>query len=197
MSAHGGNINETNGYRDIHKFTMGELRVDGWKSPWRIEQEGRRQEEMGRRQFVSAPQIIERRRTYYRRADAKRSMRHGSRECELCPTIIRKDNITGRCSTHKPFRQPILRSHCPYTGCENLLNHKNLYGICKKHFLEFRGRLRQKMVRICAEPGCGLVIRPDCTITRCRKHARPERRVIENARMRKVRELERQLKKAA
>jgi|SRR6185503_17707321 len=30
--------------QDFHKFVTGEIRVDGWKSQWRIEQEARRGE---------------------------------------------------------------------------------------------------------------------------------------------------------
>lgn len=40
---------------EMHKFISGELRTDDWKSDWRREQERRRIEEMGKRQFVAAP----------------------------------------------------------------------------------------------------------------------------------------------
>jgi hypothetical protein len=32
-------------HHELHKFVMGEIRTDGWRSDWRIELERRRQEE--------------------------------------------------------------------------------------------------------------------------------------------------------
>jgi len=42
---------------ELHKFVIGDIRTDGWKSDWRREQERRRAEEMGERKFVRMPEI--------------------------------------------------------------------------------------------------------------------------------------------
>lgn len=177
--------------KEYHKFVMGEIRTDGWVSDWRLQQERRRTEEMGQRQFVKSPQIKDVR-VYVPKNSTPR-------ECTVCGSGIRQSNKTGRCGKHKIFIQPKpnQRAVCPYTGCPNLLNHKNTNGICKQHFFKFRARIRQQIVRACADPGCNALLNPKTRFDKCRAHAGAERQAVENARMRKVRERERELKKAA
>lgn len=50
-------MNETGDLRGFQRFVAGELRVDGWMSDWRREQERCRAEEMGKRVFVAATQV--------------------------------------------------------------------------------------------------------------------------------------------
>lgn len=177
--------------RDMHKFVLGEIRVDGWVSDWRRTQEKRRIEEMGQRRFVSAPQI--------RARQSRPRGPHNSlpRKCEVCGSRIRQDNKSGRCGSHRIFLQPPVRSQCPYTGCIGSITHRNVYGICKKHFSKFRRMLRQTEIRVCAEDGCFIALYHNCKLTHCRKHSKAERSALEVIRMRKVRAKARELGLAA
>lgn len=83
---------------EMHKFVIGDLRTDGWKSQWRRDTEAWIEAHKYDKVTVTAPQIRSRQK---RQPGQKRTTRHGSRQCEVCPTIIRKDNLSGRCILHK------------------------------------------------------------------------------------------------
>jgi len=72
-----------------------------WRSDWRKETEAWIAAHKGERRLVTAIQIKERQ----ERPDTRTS-RHGNRKCDMCDTVIRKDNRTGRCAQHKPSNNP-------------------------------------------------------------------------------------------
>lgn len=138
-----------------------------WKSEWRKEQERRRAEEMGKRKFVTAPQIRERQ---VRQPVVKRPVRiYLKRTCDVCPEPIRHDNKTGRCVHHKLERPQPLKESYQCGSCDKPIR-KTEFGVCKKCFTRYRRRIQQNRPR-CLE--CQTIIRCRTKYGLCRKHARP------------------------
>lgn len=156
---------------ELHKFIIGDLRTDGFKSDWRREQEKRRAEEMGKRIFVTAPQIKERqkRRAPFSLAGQACRMKRASRKCEVCETEIRHNNKTGRCCRHKrPGIKPAAQKY-KCGACDKPMR-KTVFGVCKPCFTRYRRRIEQHHDR-CAE--CGCIIRKNTKFGLCVKHSKP------------------------
>lgn len=177
--------------RELQMFILGEIRTDDWRSEWRIGEERRRAEEMGKRVFVAAPQIKA------RQERKPRVIFNPSRVCEFdgCETKIRRCNLTGRCVHHclpRPKATPKPRTICPYTGCEHKLRTTNQHGICSLHFAMFRRLIHQDPMAMCKT--CGKRIRRETKFGLCRMHARPLHSKLNNVRKKVCRH---QLKQAA
>lgn len=155
------------------KFLNGEIRTDGWKSGWRLEQERRRKEEMGKRQFVTAPQIKQRQ----DRPKVQGPHNATPGTCDVCGTGIRQGNKTGRCGKH-PMKRQFMRTDFKCAACDEPMR-KTEFGICKTCFIRYRRRIVQSPVRVCAEPNCFHSLNKNNTYTKCRNHSRPDRHARE------------------
>lgn len=151
---------------EIHKFILGELRTDEWKSDWRREQERRRVEEMGKRQFVAAviaPQIKVRRERKPKAAPKTKRLRSNAwrendrlrraewRTAGLCQDCGREPMLGRHCCVTCATRrrsyyakkagiqlntEAILGRTCK--ECGKLLNANNRYGYCGVHYKSMR-----------------------------------------------------------
>lgn len=169
---------------ELHKFVIGDTRVDGWKSGWRIEQERRRAEEMQNRKFVTAPQIKERQercrpaRVSRRKvcAECKKVMRSGTisdicfrcmrnrEKCECGRTIYKGNSLTQCKQCHNRDN----RKTCPL--CPKKLNMRNSHGLCRDHYAKYRRYIFQERLSVCA--GCPRLINRDNMFGRCVKCSR-------------------------
>lgn len=168
----------TGDQRDIQLFVKGEIRSDGWISDWRIDLERRRKEDLGKRKFVTAPQIIARQaRTRVTRPTPKPRVKAVPRTCEVCSTVIKTDNKTGRCIHHQSKRIQKVKSLCP--RCETPMRAHNKFGICTGCYQKYRRLISQEVIKMCDE--CPAQLRSNNITGKCMKHAYSVHRRTENA----------------
>lgn len=163
--------------RDIQLYVRGDIRNDGWVSPWREEQERRRKEELGERKFVTAPQIASRQE---RKPILRPRTKSEPRTCELCTTVIRTNNKTGRCIHHSPGRAQKVKALCP--RCETPIRAHNTFGICTECYYKFRRMIHQDPIKTCDE--CSTQLRSNNKTGKCTNHAISVHRKTENAKRR-------------
>jgi len=107
--------------RELQMFIRGEIREQGWKSPWRVDQERRRAEE--RSSLITYQPEMTRvppNRPYLvcRQCPAKISRmsksgccrkcgakRVAKKKCIFCNQELRKVNTTGRCMKHRAMKE--------------------------------------------------------------------------------------------
>lgn len=152
-----------------------------WKSPWRLEQERRRAEEMGSRIFVTAPSTVKTQplSRYIARSPAQfcsscgKGMRKGCKraQCNNCFTerprcacgkTIYKGGSLAEC---KECFHRSQRVKCPI--CPRFLNARNSYGLCKPHYQKYRRFIQQDQLSICLD--CPRLINRDNKFKRCVK----------------------------
>jgi hypothetical protein len=174
-------------------FLDGKIRSDGWVSPWRREQERRRNEEAMRPRIITAPQIKARQERKPKVVKERKPIAPPTppRFCGFgdCQTRIRRANKTGRCIHHKLKAEPKAVTVCPYTGCKNKLRVSNKHGICCVHYRMFRRLIHQPPLAMCKQ--CGKRVRRKTMFGLCRAHARPMHSKLFNVRRRERRELRR------
>lgn len=168
--------------REFHKFVMGEIRTDGFKSGWRIEQERRRAEEMGKRQFVTAPQIVVRQKRESRprgpqKPRAKRIERpskwgipSGSSPAEygrIARKTWRDASLCGSCG------QPAVKDRY---SCPSCMERKAKY-YCKSVKKEYVPRV--VVQKFCKD--CNVPLKSNNSYGYCRAHYRKRRHYLEKA----------------
>lgn len=155
---------------ELHKYVIGETRVDGWKSPWRIKlEEDRAADKLKPKPIVSAQVLQERAKPKPREPWIK----HPRRYCEVCSKAIKPHNVSGRCKEHVERKDKPTTLNCAL--CPSKINRNNKHNLCKKCFTSHRRSIQQRPIQICAETGCGSRLRPQCQLSKCRKHSRKER----------------------
>lgn len=164
--------------RDIQLYVKGEIRNDEWISDWRRDQEQRRKDDLGKRKFVTAPQIVARQaRTRVIRHAPKPRIKAAPRVCERCTTVIKTANKTGRCIHHQPRRVQMVKSLCPF--CDAPVRAHNRLGICSKCRGKYRRLIEQGPIKLCDE--CPTRLRSNNTTGKCMDHAYSVHRRTENA----------------
>lgn len=140
-----------------------------WKSPWRLEQERRRAEELLAPQYIPAPRpaAVQKRKRIYepkkRCEGCNKEMRAGTKsskcaKClkrrEKCPcgkTLYVKRSYEDLCFTCHEAVVRALRPRCDEDGCQAVLQPNNQYSKCHKHSLKLRnsayGR-RKRAIRV-------------------------------------------------
>lgn len=169
---------------DIQLFVRGDLRNDGWISSWREEQERRRKEEHGDRKFVTAPQIKVRQERVVNPAKVI-NPKTPKRLCELCPTVIRASNKSGRCVKHLiKFAQKGDPRLCP--PCGRPIRQCNSFGLCKLCQNKYRRMIHQKRLVICDQ--CPRKLHANNTTGKCVEHAAELHKRRDNAAKREKRQ---------
>lgn len=167
--------------KELQMFIMGEIRTDGWKSSWRIGEERRRSEEMGKRVFVAAPQIKA------RQERKPRVVISPARRCEFdfCIAKIRRCNKTGRCDAH-PLKRPPMKTGYQCPACDGAVR-KTKFGLCKGCQAKYRRLIEQTQVKICVEKDFRYLLNTNSVYANCPKHSRAERTAKEVIRQKTAR----------
>lgn len=158
--------------QQLHKFVIGELRTDSWKSDWRKEFERRSAEEKHKpAPMVAAPQIKARQRKAVPLA----------KRCECCKKIMRAGTASDLC---QPCRR--RREHC---DCGKVLKRTWPHPICALCLKTAEREVRTVHMRKCAEPGCDRILNRNNTLPKCLRHAAELRSAMNTERARQKRRL--------
>lgn len=146
--------------QELSLFVRGDLRTDGWKSAWRIDLERRMAEE--------ARNPVPKQKPKTKRPIVKEDRAYHRVLCRVCSRPMRagsKTNIHVRCARK--------REKC---ACGRTLKIDWPRPICGRCYRRAERENELAGRRICAEPGCGSILRPDSTSPHCRKHSTEWRR---------------------
>lgn len=119
---------------ELHKFVIGETRVDGWKSQWKMDLEQWQKDNPSQLR----PKPVVKAKAPKPRSERKPSVQVERRKCNRCDNLLRSSNKSGRCRVHRGFNRPpaIVRT-CEL--CTNRIQSNNKSGRCTEH--SYRGKL--------------------------------------------------------
>jgi hypothetical protein len=168
---------------ELHAFVVGQLRTDGWKSPWRIDLERRMAADANRTSVIRHQPQAKRVRSkeymhdLYLKRKAKRDAENPRPTCSRCDGLILRTNKIGLCMDCRGLerrssnRQKAKRPPRTCSMCDTRISWGNKSGVCTKHYHKAKRVVEMGPRPNCVE--CGAEIYRRNKLGKCRKCSLP------------------------
>jgi hypothetical protein len=139
--------------KDLHKFIMGDVHVDGWKSDWRKAMEA----DFAARGVSGDSRPVKQARVKAVRVAKVERVRNPEvvppkKLCTTCQKELRSNNKSGFCEKHYKAQRYVLEDGSFRTcgECGIKINRKNTFGMCRAHTMKHFDRRRRERLKVAA-----------------------------------------------